>query len=237
MQYNVISIYMLKLTEKKFQIEPIIEQVLSLGNFGKRLYLNECTGKLLNGPYRVKPEYIGTPLGNVLEELGPIGEARLLRLEPSETYSAHSDPDDRLHLAIITNPHAYLIDFDEKRMYHLPADGNIWYMDTAPIHVAANFGPRDRIHLNIRMLLPHFTYPGYKLSIVGGDFDWKQESYIELMSFFNKSIKEKIITGFEKIDDRSLLFNIKSLDFIFPYIKKLESKGFKIDITKKDTHD
>jgi len=215
---------------KKFPIEPLIEQVNSLGDFGKSLLLNDCKGKLLSGPYETKPEFQNTPLGDVLASIDNPGEARLLRLTPSETYSAHADPDDRFHVAIITNPFAYLLDFTNEKFYHLPADGSLWYMDAGVVHIAANFGPRDRIHLNIRIPLPGFTSPGYSLKLSGGDYDWKQESYIEIMTFFNRAIKSGNITGFEKVNDREVLLNCSDLEILNPFVKKLESKGFTIEI-------
>ncbi len=213
----------------KVDLAPIVEQVESL-NFGKRLVLNYTDGKLLNGPYKTLPEFVGTPIGDILQVLGNPGEARLLKLDSAESYTAHSDPDDRIHLAITTNPHAYLIDIDDNQMYHLPADGQLWKMDTSKMHVAANFGGRERIHLNIRVALPAFTSPGYLLRLEGGDFDWKQESYTTLMSFFNRAIKDNLITGFEKINDREVLLNCDP-DILDKHIDELLSKGFNVVLT------
>jgi hypothetical protein len=223
---------MLTNINKKFPIEPLVEQVKSLGDFGKSLLLNDCTGKLLSGPFVTKPEFQNTPLGDVLASIENPGEARLLRLTPSETYSAHADPDDRYHVAIVTNPFAYLLDFTNEKFYHIPADGSLWYMDAGVVHIAANFGPRDRIHLNIRIPLPAFNSPGYSLKLSGGDYDWKQESYIEIMTFFNRAIKLGQITGFEKVNDREVLLNCSNLEILEPFIKKLESKGFVIEIAQ-----
>jgi hypothetical protein len=214
---------------KIVDMKPIIDQVDALGHFDKRLVLNETTGKLLNGPYTVKAEFQNTPIGNLLESIGPIGEARLLKLQSSETYTAHCDPDDRIHLAIVTNPFAYVIDLDKGLTFHMPVDGQLWLMDTGVTHVAANFGGRDRIHLNIRVPLPSFTAPGYSLRVEGGDYDWKQETYITLMKFFNRSIKEKQITGFEKVDEREVLLNCDS-SILTPFIQELESKGLTVKL-------
>lgn len=219
---------MLSPTHFSFDIEPIQKQV-SKFLFDKRLTLNYTEGKLLNGPYKLLPELVGTPLGNMLSSLGNIGEARLMKLGSAETYTAHSDPDDRYHLAIETNPQAYLIDLDAGELFHLPADGRVWHMDTSPAHVAANFGARPRIHLNIRLLLPEFKSPGYMLSINGGDYDWKQESYTILMSLFNRYIKNSRITGFEKIDDRRVLLNCNPSILDTP-IQQLKAKGFDVTL-------
>jgi hypothetical protein len=125
-----------------------------------------------------------------------------------------------------------LIDLDNGKNYHIPTDGFLYLMDTSFVHVASNFGGRDRIHLNIRVPLPSFIGPGYRLAIDGGDFDWKQESYMIIMSFFNKAIKEKIITGFEKINPKEVLINCEDISVLNPYIEKLKNKGFTVMIEK-----
>ena len=214
---------------KTVDIGPIVEQVNNI-HFEKRIQLNETSGNILNGPYTVKQEYKGTPLGILLESLGNIGEARLLKLKSAESYTAHCDPDDRLHLAITTNPHCYLIDLDEQKLYHIPVDGQLWYMDTGHTHVAANYGGRDRIHLNIRVPLPAVTEPYHRLSIEPNDFDWKQEAYTVVMKFFNRAIKENIIQGFEKVNEREALINC-DLEVLDPYVKELRSKGFRVFIS------
>lgn len=210
----------------KFPIQPIIEQVQSL-QFEKRLALNETSGSLFSGPYTIKQEFINTPLGEVLLSLGNIGEARLLKLSSAETYTAHADPDDRIHLAIITNPYAYLQDLSENKIYHLPADGEVWLMDTSKIHVGANFGGRERIHLNIRVPLPAFKSPGVLLSFGGGDFDWKQELHISFMGYINTAIKKGLVTGIEKVSDRELKIN-SSTDIIDNIVSFAKSKGFEV---------
>ena len=219
---------MLERLDIKFPIDPIIEQVQSL-SFDKRLHLNETIGPLFSGPYHVKAEFQNTPLGNVLESLGTIGEARLLKLGSAESYTAHSDPDDRLHLAIITNPYCYLQDLTSQTMYHVPVDGHIWRMDTGQIHVATNFGGRDRVHLNIRVPLPAFQYPGVLISMDGGSYDWKQELHISFMSYLNRAIKTGLVTGIEKVSERELLLNA-SQEVIDTITAAVIAKGFSITV-------
>jgi hypothetical protein len=219
---------MLERLDIKFPIDPIIKQVQSL-SFDKRLHLNETIGPLFSGPYHVKAEFQNTPLGNVLESLGTIGEARLLKLGSAESYTAHSDPDDRLHLAIITNPYCYLQDLTSQTMYHVPVDGHIWRMDTGQIHVATNFGGRDRVHLNIRVPLPAFQYPGVLVSMDGGSYDWKQELHISFMSYLNRAIKSGLVTGIEKVSERELLLNA-SQEVIDTITAAVIAKGFSITV-------
>jgi hypothetical protein len=220
---------MLKQTGKIFSIEPIVEQVAGL-SFEKRLSLNEPNGTFFSDPWKTKEEFVNTPLGNVLASLGPIGEARLLKLASAETYTAHADPDDRYHLAIVTNPYACIINLDSGTTHHLPADGTVWTMDTRFIHIAANFGGRERIHLNIRVLLPKYnpTQQGLCLSIKDGDFDWKQESYIEVMPFINRQIKLGNITGFDRLDDRKFVVNVTDPNLLDDVVSRLQQKGFRV---------
>jgi hypothetical protein len=215
-------------------IFPIVEQVKTLTPLS-RITLNWTDGPLFSGTYMTKPEFINTPLGDALEliikKFGKIGEARLLTLQSAEGYTAHSDPDDRIHIAIATNDHSYLIDLDSKKLWHLPVDGKVWYMNTSALHVAANYGARPRIHLNIRVPLPPFSAPGYRLSIQGGDYDWKQEIYIRTMKFLNLACKDKRITGIEKINERTLLLNLSDPTVLDPYLNELRSEGFNVELT------
>jgi len=114
----------------------------------------------------------------------------------------------------------------------LPIDGKLWRMDTSKIHVAANFGGRDRIHLNIRLLLPKFdpSKANVKVIFEGGDFDWKQESYIEIMPALNKLIKSGYVTGFNRINDREIQLNVVDKILIEPILDKLKSKGFAVTV-------
>ena len=201
---------MLQQLPQNFSIGPIVDQVNSL-SFEKRLALNKTGSDTFAGEYQTLPEFENTPLGEVLSSLGRIGEARLLKLRPEETYMAHSDPDDRIHLSIITNPFAYIIDLDDNKMYHLPADGSVWLMDTGKIHVAANFGSRDRIHLNIRVLLPKISNGAYLYKILGGDFDFKHVIQIGISSYLNRAIKSGNITGFKWVSDREAMINFRDI--------------------------
>jgi hypothetical protein len=220
---------MLKKLEENFAVQSIVEQVEKMPFFDKFVQLNETDeGRLLNGPYRIKSEFIGTPLGNVLEKLGNIGEARLLKLKPGESYMAHSDPDDRLHMSIITNEYTRIIDLEENKMYHLPVDGSVWLMDTGPIHVASNFGAHDRIHLNIRVLLPDVKEGYTRFIVEGGDYDWKHVIQVSITRWINRALKEGRLTGLRKINDREILINPRDQECLDELIQVGESAGFTI---------
>jgi hypothetical protein len=217
---------MLTLLDKIFSIDPLVEQTKSLIPF-KRLEINYPTGDFFSDPWQVKEEFLNTPIGDVVSSLENVGQARLLLLSSGESYTAHSDPDDRYHVAIITNPYSFLVNIEDNKMYHLPADGKLWHMDTGKIHVAANWGPRDRIHLNARVLLPKLDLNKEIISIkvVDGDYDWKQLSYMPLMKFINQSVKNGIVTGFKSTNEKEVHLNVTDKNSIKQIIENIKSKG------------
>jgi len=215
-------------TNKHFDIEPIIAQVKALNMEGRSLALNYTEGNLLSGHYLIKPEFVNTPLGNVLEALGDIGEARLLRLASQDVYTAHTDPDDRFHLNIISNEHCYLLDLETRTMHTIPVDGYVYSMDTSIVHSAINLGSTERIHLNVRVRMPRYTVGGYRVSFTGGDFDWKYKLYYKLMGYLNKAVLDGTVTGFDKVTDREFLFNCD--ETVLDIIKQL-TEGFTMEVT------
>jgi hypothetical protein len=220
---------MLKKLDQAFPIDPIVEQVNALPYFERYIQLNEADeGRLFNGPYRTKPEFVGTPLGDVLEALGNVGEARLLKLKPEASYMAHSDPDDRLHMSIITNEYCRIIDLEANQMYHLPVDGSVWLMDTGPIHVASNFGAHERIHLNIRVLLPDVKEGWVRFTVEGGDYDWRHIIQISITRWMNRALKEGKMTGIRKLSDREMLVNPRDQEAIDELVRVGEQAGFTI---------
>lgn len=216
---------MITQTNLHFDLNPIIEQVNNLDLTSRSLQLNETKGNLLTGKYTIKKEFEHTPLGEVLYCLGDIGEARLLKLESEEVYTAHTDPDDRYHLIITTTPYAYMVDCENDVLYHLPANGYIYYMDTSIMHSAVNLGGADRIHLNIRIRLPEIRYPCHELTFkTKKEAEWKQKLYNSVMGYINKQIKMQFITGIEKVNETCIRINCEPnvLDEIIQNVKSIE---------------
>jgi hypothetical protein len=211
-------------------IDPIIEQVNKLGHFGRSICLNETEGNLLSGKYTIKKEFENTPLGRALILLGPdIGEARLLRLDDEDVYTAHTDPDDRYHLVIKTTPYSYLLDLELDCMHKLPVDGYFYHMDTSIMHSAINLGGGERIHLNVRVRMPEYNKPGYRLKFNGGSHDWKHTLYNTMMGYINLEVKNKTIMGFDKVSEREILLNCTEevLDNIITSVTK---NGFTVEV-------
>jgi len=223
---------MLTQLPQTFPIEAIVDQVIGLGYFGKRLDLNKPTGEFFNDPWTTKDEFNNTPLGNVLANLGNIGQARLLCLESGETYTAHCDPDDRIHLAIITNPFSYIVNIDDETLYHLPADGQLWHMNTGIVHIAVNWGSQTRVHLNVRVLLPKYdpTKSSLRIKVCDGDYDWKQVAYMPIMQIVNKHVKNGSITGFKGISDKEIMINTEHPELFNSAFEKIKNAGVILDV-------
>lgn len=89
---------------------------------------------------------------------------RVMRMKPYTTYSYHWDKTPRIHIPVVTNTHClFMVDevlkeipppyhnFDisstPKKIFHIPADGNSYLIDTTMCHAAINLSPYDRIHI------------------------------------------------------------------------------------------
>lgn len=115
--------------------------------------INQPTGNFFYDRWEIKPEFKNTIWDEILNTLpNPIGEARIIILQPATCYTSHSDIDDRWHLTI-SSKNSYLIDLDKEEMFKLKADGIWYYMNAGLRHSAVNFGNRPRIQLVVRNLL------------------------------------------------------------------------------------
>lgn len=140
---------MLTKTEHRFDVPINLDRSFSL----LKTTLNQPTGNFFYDPWIIRPEFENTILDRLLAAIPrPIGEARLINLEPGTTYMAHSDIDDRWHYTI-QSQEGYLIDLSNKQMFLLESDGYWYEMDAGKIHVAANFGSINRLQLVVRKLL------------------------------------------------------------------------------------
>lgn len=212
---------MLTNTNLHFNIEPAITQLQTLPWLNTPswdLPINEPTGIPKTDPYRIRDEFCGTPIGDLLLEIqskiGPFGDTRLRKLENRESYHVHTDIDDRYHLALITNPHALLIDLDNQKNFHIPCNGYLWLMDTSIPHTAVNFGQAGRVHFHIEQLLPKILGSTYQLTFTKVSGRPEQNLWFDSMGqgYINKKIKSKEITGVEIRKDRKEIL-ISTVDY------------------------
>ena len=80
-----------------------------------------------------------------LSEKFKLGRVRLLLKEPRSTLSWHRDPEQRLHVPIITNPGCIMV--IENVAKHLPANGSVYITNNLKYHNAFNGGEENRVHL------------------------------------------------------------------------------------------
>ena len=85
------------------------------------------------------PELKGTYIEEMLESLPfkPV-RARLTKTGAETCWSLHRDLAARYHIAIITNPLARFIFSEKERLFHIPADGHVYWVDTREEHTFIN---------------------------------------------------------------------------------------------------
>lgn len=173
--------------------------------FNGKTSLNSPSGDFFYDPWTIKKEYIGTVWETILNTLDVVqGEARLIVLQPGETYMAHADIDDRYHLNITGN-NSFLIDISKQKMISTISDG-IWYeMDAGRIHSATNYGEIPRAQLVVRKLLRrsklvdpvHIT-----ISPVTKSYDYRYQFDNHISPWLNQLNNEKKINNFTYYEDK-----------------------------------
>jgi len=114
------------------------------------------------------PILMDTYFKNIYDTLSKhykLGRVRVLKLNSRSCLSYHRDPENRLHIPIITNPGALMI--VDREAYHMKADGSVYYMNTMNYHTALNGGDDSRIHLVATILDDNSEEELYE--VYGGD--------------------------------------------------------------------
>jgi hypothetical protein len=146
--------------------EGLIEQALKEHPVsGEGTVLNEPTGDFFYDTWIIKDLYKDTIWQQVLDTMPmSIGQARIIKLAPGESYMAHADIDNRWHLNL-TGDQSYLIDLDNKVMHSCVRDNRWAYMDASRIHAATNYGSIPRLQLVVREPLRRSRQPVDLVSI------------------------------------------------------------------------
>lgn len=125
---------------------------------GSRTALNAPTGDFFYDEWKIKDEFRETPWEEILATLPyTIGEARVITLDPNQSYMSHADIDNRWHLNL-TGRQSYLMDLDVQKMYKQQNDGHWRYMFADKIHTAGNYGSTPRMQLVVREPLKHSRF-------------------------------------------------------------------------------
>jgi hypothetical protein len=181
--------------------EIIIEQAIqSYPKENERIILNRPTGNFFYDKWELNTEFIGTAWEKILASFPKeIGEARVIKLIPGETYMAHADIDDRWHLNL-TGDRCYLIDLDTEHMHLLIQDRHWYEMDTGKIHVASNFGSVDRLQIVIRKLLTQTTevdLVSVTITPNGYQHDYRYKFDQIISPYLNRANKKSMLKDFK----------------------------------------
>ena len=77
-----------------------------------------------------------------------LGRARIIQINPGQRYIWHKDDSTlRYHIAIKTNPKCLMFVKEPYLEQHIPANGDVWILDTSVLHKAENLGEEPRYHL------------------------------------------------------------------------------------------
>jgi len=154
------------ITKQRWQCPPgLIEQALTEFPITGSTVLNEPIGDFFYDSWKIKDLYKDTIWQQVLDTLPmSIGQARIIKMEPGDSYMAHADIDNRWHLNL-TGEQAYLIDLDNRVMHECVRDNHWAYMDASRIHAATNYGSVSRLQLVVREPLRRSRQPVDLISI------------------------------------------------------------------------
>lgn len=202
------------ITKQQWQCPAgLIEQALKEYPVSDKVaVLNESTGDFFYDSWQIKALYKGTVWQQVLDTLPyTIGQARVIKLEPGESYMAHADIDNRWHLNL-TGEQAYLVNLDDKVMYECVRDNHWTYMDASRTHAATNYGSIPRLQLVVREPLRRSREPidlvsvGIEAAYEQHDFRYKFDKVFS--SFLNKANQQYKLADFAH-SEYSLSFQLE----------------------------
>lgn len=220
------------ITQLKYQISEKIFRNLKneIPEFEHRIDLNIPTGNFFYDKWEMSSQFKDTVWETVLECLPfPIGEARLMKLEPGSAYYSHADIDDRYHLNITGN-RSFLVDLDNNILHPIENNGYWYEMNAGRRHSAVNFGNETRVQLVVRKLLQKNILTDavpIKISLEYARHDYRyvfDDVYSPVINLF---IKNGIITDFS-IKNEEVYFSIEK-SFIDD-INNIVPEGFKVTV-------
>ena len=220
---------MLTVVGTKINYKEIYDLVKNLPT-GKNV-LTKPRGDFFYDPHILDEQYKGTEIEKVLDLIPMHGEARVIVMEPGQSYSAHADVDDRWHLTLDADE-SYLVDLKNQKMYKLVADGTLYLMDSGRLHTASNYGYKPRYQLVIRKrlkgrILDNPVY--FNLTLIDPPYNARYLFDKSFSILLNRLEKEEKITNFKKISDKEIEFVIESEQIT--RIKELQrSCGLKFEI-------
>lgn len=220
---------MLKKTNFTVPIDLLSTASNSLPYIDSKISINKPTNRFFYDAWVLRDEFMGTIWEAIYNSL-PVtkGEARIIKLDTTQSYTCHGDIDDRYHLNIIGSNRSYLVDLENDIMHKTITDG-IWYnMNAGKLHSAVNFNDQPRYQLVVRHLLVDSVLndPVF-VNIVPNceryDHRFIFDQYIS--SWLNTANKMNIINNFS-LTDIGCNFNIERLEL--DNLKSIVPKQFNV---------
>lgn len=98
-----------------------------------------CSQLVYTNYPEILPEFKNTIWEETLNLLpGLKSRARIHTLAPFSVLEAHRDFERRYHVALITDPACKFLNLEDDTMYHIPADGYVYEIDTTKLHTFVN---------------------------------------------------------------------------------------------------
>jgi hypothetical protein len=194
--------------------ELLDRAVNSIPQIDFRFALNRPTGNFFYDPWVINDDLKDSVWQEILQSIPePIGEARLIKLDPGSCYRSHSDIDDRWHLSLISEK-SFIIDLDTNQMFPLEVDLKWHFLNAGPRHSAVNFGHTPRIQLVVRSLLNRGTniVSPISITIVPKSENISNRFYFDdtVSPLLNLYTKQGLIDDFDPADHRVKLTIEKS---------------------------
>lgn len=112
---------------------------------------------LTEGSYDTTNEmFKGTYFENILNMFPfPVCRVRFVRLSSKACYRFHRDMTYKFHIPLVTNPSNVMIwpEQSHRIIVHMPADGYIYFTETAISHTALNGGQDYRYHIVVSSMV------------------------------------------------------------------------------------
>ncbi len=99
-------------------------------------------------------KYKSTSLYEMYKAIPNIGRFRIMTMLGPKCYTLHKDLTMRYHFVIETNPDCLFLFPDQKEYIHVPADGNLYLLNTKKRHTFLNGSTQRRIHLVLDDITP-----------------------------------------------------------------------------------
>lgn len=141
-EYNLPQIGLTHSTHDLTEEEKLLESTGSILNRDTMEFkFNETDFTVFNERFK------GTALHEMYQAIPNVGRFRIMTMDGPKCYTIHKDLSGRYHYVIETNKHCLFLFPKLNRMYNIPCDQNLYFLDTRHNHTFVNGSRERRIHL------------------------------------------------------------------------------------------